>query len=117
MRSFVEDSGTCETFVREFGAGNLLVELRGEFDLHGLDRLRSILSGVTSLRRLTIVDLSGVTFLDVQSTREVVLFSRLYSHHLVLRDPSPEVRASMEACGIVGWGRPHPVPDPLDAFG
>jgi anti-anti-sigma factor len=89
--------------VREWGEGGVLVELRGEFDGHNLEDLRKILDSVVALRRPTMVDLSGVTFLDVDATRELTIRSRLYAHHLTFRNPSPQVCASVAACGFENW--------------
>lgn len=89
--------------VREWGEGGALVELRGEFDGHNLEDLRQILDAVVALRRPTMVDLSGVTFLDVEATRELTVRSRLYAHHLTFRNPSPQVCASVAACGFDEW--------------
>jgi anti-anti-sigma factor len=89
--------------VREWGEGGVLVELRGEFDGHNLEDLRQILDSVVALRRPTMVDLSGVTFLDVGATRELTIRSRLYAHHLTFRNPSPQVYASVAACGFEKW--------------
>jgi anti-anti-sigma regulatory factor len=92
--------------VRESGAG-MLVELWGEFDLFSLTRLREALNGVASLQRPTLVDLSGITFLDLLSARELALRSQLYSHYLTFGNPSPEVTASARAFGLEGWARFH----------
>ncbi len=89
--------------VREWGEGGVLVELRGEFDGHNLEDLRKILDSVVALRRPTMVDLSGVTFLDVEATRELTIRSRLYAPHLTFRNPSPQVCASVAACGFENW--------------
>jgi anti-anti-sigma factor len=89
--------------VREWGERGVMVELRGEFDRHNLEHLREILDDVSTLRRPTMVDLSEVTFLDVGATRELTIRSRLYAHHLTLCNPSPEVRASVAACGFQEW--------------
>jgi len=89
--------------VREWGEGGMLVELKGEFDQHNLEDLQEALSNVVSLRRPAWVDLSGVTFLDVGATRELTIHSRLYAHHLALRNPSWQVRASVVACGFEEW--------------
>ena len=88
--------------VREAGAG-MLVELWGEFDLFSLSDLRGKLNGVLDLRRTTLVDLSGITFLDLVSARELAVRSQLYAHHLILRNPSSQVRASLEAFGLWSW--------------
>ena len=88
--------------VRQSGAG-MLVELWGEFDLFSLTRLREALNGVASLQRPTLVDLSGITFLDLLSARELAIRSQLYSHYLTFGNPSPEVAASARAFGLEGW--------------
>lgn len=89
--------------LREWDEGGVQVELWGEFDLHNLTALRDALSGVVALRRPTVVDLSGITFLDVGATRELTVLSRLYAHHLALRNPSRQVRRSVAACGFESW--------------
>ena len=99
--------------VRESSEGGVLVELRGEFDRHNLGDLRETLDAVLALRRPTVVDLSGVIFLDVGATRELTIRSRLYAHHLTLHNPSPEVRASVAACGFEEWLDFHS--DPKDS--
>jgi anti-anti-sigma regulatory factor len=50
-----------------------------------------------------VVDLSGVSFLDLQSARELAVRSLLYKHHLALRNPSPQVIATFGALGLEGW--------------
>ena len=87
----------------EWGKGGVLVELKGEFDQHNLEDLRETLGGVVALRRPTLVDLAGVTFLDVKATQELAIRYMLYAHHLSLCDPSWQVRASVEACGLGTW--------------
>ena len=89
--------------VREWGEGGALIELRGEFDGYNLEDLRQILDSVVELGGTTMVDLSGVAFLDVGATRELTIRSRLYAHHLTFRNPSPQVRASLAACGFEEW--------------
>ena len=90
--------------VRQFAAG-ILVELWGEFDPFSLARLREALDHVASLRRPALVDLSGITFLDLLSARELAVRSQLDSHFLTLANPSPEVTASARAFGLEGWVR------------
>lgn len=86
--------------VREWSEGGVVVELRGEFDRHDLEDVRETLSSVVALRRPTLVDLAGVTFLDVGVSRELAVRSRLYAHHLTLSNPSWQARASAAACGF-----------------
>jgi hypothetical protein len=96
--------------VRESGAG-VLVELWGEWDLFSLDDLRAALNSVLDLRRPTFVDLSGISFLDLQSARELAVRAQLYAHQLFLRNPSPQVIASIKAFGLWGWVHFHPGTD------
>jgi anti-anti-sigma regulatory factor len=81
----------------------VLVDLCGEFDRRNLEELRGTLDGVIALRRPIVVDLSGVTFLDIGATRELTIRSRLYAHRLTLRNPSWQVRRSVAACGFEDW--------------
>lgn len=102
--------------------GSVEIELRGEFDLSSLDELRETLGNVASLRRPTTIDLSVVTFMDVQSTRELAVRSQLYAHHVALLDPSWQVERSVEACMLGEWMRfeyreEHPSRPPLEKVG
>jgi anti-anti-sigma regulatory factor len=96
--------------VRESGAG-MLVELWGEFDLFSLGCLREALNNVLDLHRPTLVDLSGITFLDLDSARELAVRAQLYAHQLTLRNPSTWVTASLEAFGLGAWIPFHPGTD------
>ena len=93
--------------VRESGA-SVLVELWGEFDLFSLTDLRETLNKILALCKRTLVDLSGITFLDLDSARELALRSQIYAHYLTLYDPSPQVTASVRAFGLLGWIHFHP---------
>ena len=96
--------------VREYGAVTM-VELRGELDLFTLGDLREALNRVLSLGRPALVDLSGITFLDLHSARELAVRSQLCADHLTLRNPSPQVSASVEAFGMEEWISFHPGTD------
>jgi hypothetical protein len=74
--------------VRESGA-EVLVELWGEFDLFSLDDLRRTLNGVLGLRKKTLVNLFGITFLDLASARELAVRAQVYARHLTFHNPSP----------------------------
>ena len=80
-----------------------LVELSGEFDARDLESLREILNEAGE--RTAVVDLSKVTFLDLQSTRELAVRYQLHAGNLVFRRPSRAVRASVAACGYEAWFR------------
>jgi len=86
---------------RESGEG-LLVELWGEWDISSLGVLERMLTDVSSRRGPTLVDLSGISFLDLQSARELVIGSLLYRHNLTLRNPSSQVMATLGAFGLEG---------------
>ena len=88
--------------LRESGVG-VVVELWGEFDFFSLRDLREALSEVLALHRPTLVDLSGVTFLDLQSARELAVRSLLYAQHLSFANPSAGTLASLKALGLEGW--------------
>jgi len=82
----------------------MLVELSGEFDLHDLQNLSDALGdAVSSGRAAVVVDLSGVTFLDVGTARELAVRSQLHAHQMTLHNPSWAVRASVAACGLESW--------------
>jgi anti-anti-sigma regulatory factor len=87
----------------------MTVELRGEWDLSSLNYLRETLGSVLDAGRSAIVDLSGITFLDLNSARELAVHSQLYA--LYLRDPSPQVTASLDAFGLRGWFHFYPSTD------
>ncbi len=93
--------------LRESGTG-VVVELWGEFDIFSLRDLREALNEVLTLRRPALVDLSGITFLDLQSAREFAVRSLLYAGHLSFAGPSPEALASIKALGLEGWVRIEP---------
>lgn len=92
-----------DIIVRSSGDGSITVELRGEFDLSSAAELRSTLDHVAGFRKPMIVDLSGVTFMDLQSTRELAVRFQLYAHHLSLVNPSWQARASVKACKLEEW--------------
>jgi hypothetical protein len=99
--------------VRESGA-EVWVELWGEFDLFSLDDLRRTLNGVLDPRKKTLVNLFGITFLDLASARELAVRAQVYARHLTFHNPSPQVMASVEASGLGGWIRFHSGPDRED---
>jgi anti-anti-sigma factor len=112
---FVRGDEVYSIEVRERDEEGMLVELWGEFDQYALEELRETLDGVVMLRRPTVVNLSGVAFLDIGATRELTIRSRLYAHHLTLINPSWQVRRSVAACGFEDWfGFSAGAEDPLE---
>jgi hypothetical protein len=89
----------------------MLVELWGEFDFFSLGDLCGTLNGVLDLRKKILVDLSGITFLDLASARELAVRAQLYAHRLTLHNPSPQVTASVEAFRLASWIPFHPRAD------
>jgi anti-anti-sigma factor len=96
--------------VREYGSVTL-VELWGEFDLFTLHDLRETLNRILDSMKPVLVDLSEITFLDLDSARELAVLSELYARHLVLRNPSLQVSTSIEAFGLGEWMNFHPTSD------
>ena len=83
----------------DHGAG-VKVGMRGEFDAYSLPDLREALDHVCAFGKPVVVDLSGVTFLDLQSARELVVRFLPQAHHLAFEHPSSGVLASLRALGI-----------------
>jgi anti-anti-sigma factor len=96
--------------VQEYGTVTM-VELRGELDLFTLGDLRETLNRVLGSMKPTLVDLSGITFLDLESARELAVRSQLYARRLTLRNPSRWVLASIAAFGLEEWIHFHPGTD------
>lgn len=83
--------------VREHG----FVELSGEFDLRDLTNLREALDEAGEEK--SVIDLSGVTFLDMQTTRELAVRLQIHAGNLVFRHPSWAVLSSIAAFGYEPW--------------
>jgi hypothetical protein len=79
--------------------------MRGEFDAYSLPDLREALDDVCAFGKPVVVDLSGVTFLDLQSARELVVQSLFRARHLAFENPSSGVLASIRALGMDGRAR------------
>ena len=90
----------------DHGAG-VSIGMRGEFDAYSLPDLRETLDRVCAFGKPVAVDLSGVTFLDLQSARELVVRSVIQAHQLAFENPSPGVFASLKALGIDHQTRIH----------
>ena len=80
-----------------------LVKLSGEFDVRYHRIREDTLSDCLASGRLTLVDLSGVTFMDSRCVRELAFHYQLGEGRLALFDPSREVELSVAACDLEGW--------------
>ena len=80
-----------------------LVKLSGEFDVRYHRILEDTLSDCLASGRLTLVDLSGVTFMDSRCVRELAFHYQLGDGRLVLCDPSREMELSVTACDLESW--------------
>lgn len=78
-------------------------ELWGEFDLFCIEELKRTLSDVSACRGPVLIDLSGITFLDLQSARELAVHPLLCTRRPTFLDPSPQVTATMRALGFEDW--------------
>jgi anti-anti-sigma regulatory factor len=83
----------------ESGAG-VKVSMRGEFDAYSLPDMRRTLDLACAFGKPVVVDLSGVTFLDLRSARELVVRSVIQAHQLAFENPSPGALASVRALGM-----------------
>ena len=80
-----------------------LVKLSGEFDVRYHRILEDTLSNCLASGRLTLVDLSEVTFMDSRCVRELAVHYQFGEGRLALCDPSREVGLSVAACDLEGW--------------
>ena len=83
----------------------------GEFDAFSLPVLRRALDEACGRGGPVMVDLSGVTFLDLQSARELAVRAMIQGHQLSFENPSACVLASIRALGL---GAFHNAPDRQD---
>lgn len=81
--------------------GARVIELHGEFDLHGMRELSEALEGLPGSRNSTVVDLSGVTFADLLTLRKLS-DALIYYPGLSLCSPSPQVLRSARLCNLEG---------------
>ena len=81
----------------------MLHRLSGEFDVLYQKTLCDSLGDSLASGRPTLVDLSGVTFMDSRCLRELVVFYQLGKGRVALCDPSHEVELSVAACDLEDW--------------
>ena len=90
----------------DYGAW-VTIGMRGEFDAYSLPDLRETLDRVCAFGKPVVVDLSGVTVLDLRAARELVVRSLIQAHQLAFENPSSGVLASILALGIDHHARIH----------
>jgi hypothetical protein len=86
--------------------GERVIGLHGEFDIHSLRDLSDALRWGASSGNATSVDLSGVTFADLCTLRELS-DALLYYPGLSLNSPSWQVLQSARSCALedrLGFG-------------
>ncbi|MEW6638721.1 MAG: STAS domain-containing protein [Actinomycetota bacterium] len=98
----------------ETGDGALVVRFLGEFDFAAEGILERTIDEALAGSGRVVVDLSGITFLDARRTLELVFRFCLHGGRLALTAPSPQVAASVRACGLQGWVRFEPTASAAD---
>jgi STAS domain len=83
----------------------ITVGMSGEFDAYSLPEMRGTLDRACASGEPVCVDLSGVTFLDLQSARELVVRACMMARMLDFENPSRAVLASVRALGVEGGSR------------
>ena len=81
----------------------VLVKLSGEFDVRYRRTLKHTLRDCLVSGRPTLVDLSGVMFMDFRCVRELAVHYQLGRGRVVLCDPSQNVEVSVAACDLEDW--------------
>jgi anti-anti-sigma factor len=81
----------------------VLVKLSGEFDIRYRRTLKNTLRDCLASGRLTLVDLSEVTFMDSRCVWELAVYYQLSRGRIVLCDPSRHVGVSVAACDLEDW--------------
>jgi anti-anti-sigma factor len=82
---------------------SVLLRLSGEIDVLYQKLLEDTLSDCLASERPTLVDLSGVTFIDSRCVRELAVFYQLGDGRVALCDPSREVELGVAACDLEDW--------------
>jgi anti-anti-sigma factor len=81
----------------------VLVKLSGEFDIRYRRTLEHTLRDCLASGRLTLVDLSEVTFMDARCVWELAVYCQLGRGRMVLCNPSQNVEVSVAACDLEDW--------------
>jgi anti-anti-sigma factor len=81
----------------------VLVKLSGEFDVRYRMTLEDTLRDCLASVRPTLVDLSGVTFMDTRCVWELAVYYQLGRGRIVFCNPSQNVGVSVAACDLEDW--------------
>ncbi len=81
----------------------VFVTLCGEFDVRCRKALEDTLRGCLTYGGPTLVDLSGVTFMDSWCVWELAVHYQLGGGRMILCDPSQDVLISVTACDLEEW--------------
>jgi anti-anti-sigma factor len=81
----------------------VLVKLSGEFDIRYRRTLEHTLRDCLASGRLTLVDLSEVTFMDSRCVWELAVYCQLGRGRMVLCNPTQNVEVSVAACELEDW--------------
>jgi anti-anti-sigma regulatory factor len=76
------------------------IALHGEFDLSNREALRGVLGAAHRQGHGTLIDLSGVTFVDVGCAKELAFWRLLGLELPVTVDPSWQAALILAACGL-----------------
>ncbi|WP_166178295.1 STAS domain-containing protein [Rubrobacter tropicus] len=96
----MKDGHRIQVGTVEYEDGRIV--LSGEFDLRVRQALREVLRATHRRGRRVLLDLSGVTFMDVGCAKELAFWCLLDPELLVPLDPSWQARASAVACDLGG---------------
>jgi anti-anti-sigma factor len=81
----------------------VLVKLSGEFDIRYRRTLDNTLRDCLASGRLTLVDLSEVTFMDSRCVWELAVYYQLGRGRIILCNPSQDVGVSVAAYDLEDW--------------
>jgi anti-anti-sigma factor len=97
----VSDSTIFESAQRD--EQPVLVKLSGELDIQYLRTLEKMLRDCLASGRLTLVDLSEVTFMDSRCVWELAVYYQLGRGRIILCNPSQDVGVSVAAYDLEDW--------------
>ena len=81
----------------------VLVTLSGEFDVRCRKALETTLQDCVSSGGSTLIDLSGVTFMDTWCVWELAVHYQLGGGRMILCDPSQDVLVGVAGCELEDW--------------